>query len=256
MKGERAVFRSMISRNAEPLPALNPTGPWPRHVAIIMDGNRRWARARNLPIAEGYRRGMTTLRETTRACRDFGIPILTVYGFSEENWKREATEVSLLFELCCAFARNELDALRRENVRVQVLGRVEALPDAPRRALEHLVRSTADNDGTILNLAVNYSARTELKEAVKALACDVQSGQLRVEQIDDQTLASYLYTAGMPDPDLLIRPGGEYRLSNFLLYQVAYTELFVTDVYWPEFGRVHFAQALAEFQRRQRRFGN
>lgn len=221
-----------------------------------MDGNRRWARERHLPIIEGYRRGMTTLREMTRACHDFGVPILTVYGFSEENWKREATEVSLLFELCCAFARNELDALCRENVRVNVLGRVEALPLAPRRALERLVRDTAHNTGTLLNLAVNYSGRTEIKDAVTALARDVRLGSVAPESIDDKTLGSYLYTSGLPDPDLLIRPGGEFRLSNFLLYQVAYTELWVTEVYWPEFTRAHFAEAIVEFQRRQRRFGN
>lgn len=246
----------MISRNLHAQAMPDAAGPIPRHVAIIMDGNRRWARTRHLPIIEGYRRGMTSLRETTRACRDFGVPILTVYGFSEENWKREATEVSLLFELCCAFARNELDALRRENVRVQVLGRLEALPQAPRRALEDLVFGTARNDGTLLNLAVNYSARTELSDAVKALAGDVRAGVVNPESIDDKTLGSYLYTSGLPDPDLLIRPGGEFRLSNFLLYQVAYTELWVTDVYWPEFTRAHFAEALVDYQRRQRRFGN
>lgn len=198
---------------------------------------------------------MATLRETTRACSDYGVSVLTVYGFSEENWKREWSEISLLFELCCAFARNELNALRRENVRVRVIGKLEGLPRAPRVALEDLVAQTAGNTGTILNLAVNYSARSEMRDAMRALAADVQSGHLAPEAIDDQMLGSYLYTAGLPDPDLLIRPGGEYRLSNFLLYQVAYTELFITDVYWPEFSRAHFAEAIAEFQRRQRRFG-
>ena len=222
---------------------------------MIMDGNRRWAREHGLPIAEGYRRGMSVLRDTTRACKDFGVRILTVYGFSEENWKREVREISLLFELCCAFARNELDALRRENVRVRVIGRLDALPRAPRRALEDLVTQTAGNTGTLLNLAVNYSARTELRDAMRALAGDVRSGVLAPDAIDDRTLDSYLYTAGLPDPDLLIRPGGEFRLSNFLLYQVAYTELWVTDVFWPEFSRRHFAEAIVEFQRRQRRFG-
>jgi undecaprenyl diphosphate synthase len=246
----------MVLRTTQAEPLFDPAGNLPRHVAVIMDGNRRWARKRGLPIIEGYRRGMATLRETTRAAGDFGIPILTVYGFSEENWKRQAAEVSLLFELCCVFARNELAGLRKENVRVQVLGRIEALPDAPRRALEHLVRGTENNTGTLLNIAVNYSARTELKDAVKALIGHVQAGNLQASQIDDATLGSYLYTAGLPDPDLLIRPGGEYRLSNFLLYQMAYTELWVTDVHWPEFTRQHFAEAIGEFQRRHRRFGN
>ncbi|MDQ6825229.1 MAG: polyprenyl diphosphate synthase [Candidatus Eremiobacteraeota bacterium] len=245
----------MISRKLQGGSLPDPAGPTPGHVAMIMDGNRRWARERGLPIIEGYRRGMTVLRETTRACRDFGVPILTVYGFSEENWKRESTEISLLFELCCAFARNELDALRRENVRVRVIGRVEALPRAPRQALEDLVAQTAANTGTLLNLAVNYSARTEMRDAMRSLAADVRDGKLLPESIDDKTLHGYLYTAGLPDPDLLIRPGGEFRLSNFLLYQVAYTELWVTDVYWPEFNRNHFAEAIVEFQRRQRRYG-
>ena len=243
-------------RDAQRHPLPDPAGPIPRHVAIIMDGNRRWARERKLPLIEGYRRGMTSLREATRAAGDFGVPVLTVYGFSEENWKREASEVSLLFELCCVFARNELDSLRRENVQVKLLGKVEELPNAPRRALEQLVRGTSHNTGTILNLAVNYSARTELKDAFKAIVGDVQAGTLREDQIDTSTIGSYLYTAGLPDPDLLLRPGGEYRLSNFLLYQMAYTELWVTEVFWPEFTREHFAEALIEFQRRQRRFGN
>src|SRR5579864_872496 len=245
----------MISRKVQRGPLPDPAGPNPRHVAMIMDGNRRWARERGLPIIEGYRRGMTVLRETTRACKDFGVPILTVYGFSEENWKRESTEISLLFELCCAFARNELDMLRRENVQVRVIGRVEALPRAPRQALEDLVRQTASNTGTLLNLAVNYSARTEMRDAMRALAADVRAGTLLPESIDDQTLHAYLYTAGLPDPDLLIRPGGEFRLSNFLLYQVAYTELWVTDVQWPDFGRRQFEEALVAYQARQRRFG-
>lgn len=245
----------MISRNIQPAALPDPAGPLPQHVAMIMDGNRRWARKRSLPIVEGYRRGMTVLRDTTRACKDFGVPILTVYGFSEENWKREMSEISLLFELCCAFARTELDALRRENVRVRVIGRLDALPRAPRQALQDLVEKTAANTGTQLNLAVNYSGRTEMRDAVQALARDVRAGVLAPEAIDDGTLHSYLYTAGLPDPDLLIRPGGEFRLSNFLLYQVAYTELWVTDAYWPEFTRAHFAEAIVEFQRRQRRFG-
>lgn len=245
----------MISSKPQPhLIALAPA-PIPKHVAIIMDGNRRWARERNLPVAEGYRRGIATLREIVRACRDLDIPMLTVYGFSEENWSRPWTEIAILFDLCSAFAYQELDGLRRDNVRVQVIGKYEALPAKPRRALENLIEKTAANTGTVLNLAVNYSARTELRDAVRAMAGDVRTGALDPEAIDEQTLGAYLYTKDMPDPDLLIRPGGEYRLSNFLLYQCAYTELYVTEVCWPEFARDHFAMAVAEFQRRQRRFG-
>ena len=232
------------------------THPLPKHVAIIMDGNRRWAHDHKLPVAEGHRRGMAMLREITRACSDFGISILTVYGFSEENWKRSWSEITTLFELCCQFARSELAELCRENVRVQVIGHYEALPNEPRQALQELIDKTAANTGTVLNLAVNYSARTELGDAVRALVEDVRAGKIRPENIDDATLASYLYTAKLPDPDLLIRPGGEMRLSNFLLYQSAYTELWMTDVPWPAFTREHFKLALADYQRRQRRYGS
>lgn len=227
----------------------------PKHVAIIMDGNRRWAKQRGLPGIEGHRRGMVALREVTRAASDLGIPLLTVYGFSTENWRRDSTEISLLLDLCVYFAHNELVELCRNNVRVNVIGAYRALPPASRQALEELMESTAANTGLQLNLAVNYSARLELERAVRSIAQDVAAGRLTADAIDDRVIASYLYTAEMPDPDMLIRPGGEHRLSNFLLYQVAYTELIMTDVYWPDFGKDEFVRALIEFQKRQRRFG-
>ena len=227
----------------------------PKHVAIIMDGNRRWAKERRLPAIEGHRRGIVALREVTRAARDLRIPVLTVYGFSTENWKRDRTEISLLLDLCVYFAQNELAELSRNNVRVNVIGRYEALPSASRDALDGLVEKTKHNDGLLLNLAVNYSARMEMRDAICALAEDVKSGKLAVDAIDEERIESYLYTATLPDPELLIRPGGESRLSNFLLYQVAYTELYLTETYWPDFSREHFALALADYQRRQRRFG-
>jgi undecaprenyl diphosphate synthase len=238
-----------------PLPLGLDPARMPRHVAIIMDGNRRWARARRLPAVEGHRRGIVALREATRAARDFGIPILTVYGFSTENWKRDSTEISLLLDLCVYFAKNELAEMIRNNVRVNVIGRYQALPRASREALDRLQERTAQNDGLLLNLAVNYSARSELRDAVAALAADVEAGRLAPDAVDETRIASYLYTASMPDPDVLIRPGGESRLSNFLLYQVAYTELYMTDVYWPDFSREHFAQAIANFQARRRGLG-
>lgn len=227
----------------------------PKHVAIIMDGNRRWAKERRLPAIEGHRRGIVALREVTRAARDLKIPVLTVYGFSTENWKRDRTEISILLDLCVYFAQNELAELSRNNVRVNVIGRYEALPAASRDALDGLVEKTKHNDGLLLNLAVNYSARMEMRDAICALAEDVKSGKLAVDAIDEERIESYLYTSMLPDPELLIRPGGESRLSNFLLYQVAYTELYLTETYWPDFSREHFALALADFQRRQRRFG-
>ncbi|GAC1653991.1 MAG: isoprenyl transferase [Vulcanimicrobiaceae bacterium] len=227
----------------------------PKHVAIIMDGNRRWAHARGLPAIEGHRRGIIALREVTRAARDLGIPMLTVYGFSTENWRRDSKEISLLLDLCVYFVQNELSELQKNNVRVNVIGQYQALPNASSQALAGLVAQTAGNDGLALNLAVNYSARAELKDAIVAIAQDVASGRLDPASLNDESIASYLYTCDMPDPDMLIRPGGEHRLSNFLLYQVAYTELYMSDVYWPDFTKDHFRRALTEFQKRKRRFG-
>lgn len=224
--------------------------PIPRHVAIIMDGNRRWAKARRLPSIEGHRRGITALRRVTRAASDLGIEMLTVYGFSTENWKRDSREVSLLFELCVYFARSELAELIRNNVRVRIVGEYQAFPPAARDALERLVAQTAGNDGLILNLAVNYSARAELRLAVEAVARDVRSGTLDPERIDEATVAAYLPTAALPDPNLLIRPGGESRLSNFLLYQLADAEFYTTDTFWPDFDRAHFERALDAYCRR------
>jgi undecaprenyl diphosphate synthase len=244
------IIRKTAAAAAEAAPLTAP-----RHIAIIMDGNRRWARERGFPLVEGYRRGIIALREVTRACSDLHVPYLTVYGFSTENWKRDDAELSILFELCCAFARKELAGLVRENVRVQLIGHPEVLPPAARRALADLVEKTRANTGTILNLAVNYSARAELGDAARALAADVASGAVAPSAVDEDTIGRYLYTRDMPDPDLLIRPGGEARLSNFLLYQLAYTELWMTDVYWPDFTRETFALAIADFARRARRYG-
>ena len=215
-----------------------------------MDGNRRWAKARRLPAIEGHRRGITALRGVTRAASDLGIPMLTVYGFSTENWKRDTTEISLLLDLCVYFARTELEELHRNNVKVRVIGQYRMLPRASCDALDHLMERTATNTGLELNLAVNYSARTELRVAIEALARDVRAGRLAPESIDESVVSSYLYTASMPDPDLLIRPGGESRLSNFMLYQLADAELYVTDVFWPDFDRAQFTLALDAFRER------
>jgi undecaprenyl diphosphate synthase len=231
------------------------SGSVPRHVAIIMDGNRRWAKERGLPAIEGHRRGMVALRHVTRAASDFGIGVLTVYGFSTENWNRSAGEISLLFELCVAFARNELMELRRNNVRVRVIGEWESLPQAPRAALADLQAQTADNTGLLLNLAVNYSSHAELQRAVRAIAQDAALGNLIPDAIDESVIRRYLYTADLPELDLLIRAGGERRLSNFLLYQAAYAELVMCDVFWPAFSKDDLARALVEFAQRERRFG-
>jgi undecaprenyl diphosphate synthase len=199
--------------------------PW--HVAIIMDGNRRCA------------------------ARDAGVEILTVYGFSTENWKRDKTEISLLLDLCVYFAQSEINELCRNDVRVRIIGHYQALPRASREALDGLVERTAGNRGLQLNLAVNYSARAELRDVVAGLAADVAAGRLEPEAIDESVVESRLYTAQWPDPELLIRPGGESRLSNFLLFQVAHTELYLSDVFWPDFGAAEFARALAAYRERR-----
>ncbi len=193
---------------------------------------------------------MVALRHITRAASDFGIEMLTVYGFSTENWKRDSTEISLLLDLAVYFAQHEFAELHRNNVRVRVIGDYRALPRASCDALDGLMQRTAGNDGLLLNLAVNYSARAEIRAAVTRVAHDVVDGRLEPDAIDEEIVASYLSTAGLPDPDLLIRPGGESRLSNFLLYQLAEAEFYLSDTLWPDFSREHFAAALAAYRTR------
>lgn len=241
----------MISRKA-----LDPdVEARPRHVAIVMDGNRRWAQRRGLSTAEGHRAGALALRATIATAADLGLEYLTVSAFSPEHWRRAASEVDTLLELVAEFAHAETAALVRANVRVRTLGRLAALPPVTRTAVEALVAATAACDGLALNLALNYGARTELGDAVKALARDVRAGKLAPGGIDDDSVAAYLYTAGLPDPDLLICTGGEMRVSNFLLYQIAYAELWSTPAAWPDFDERLLRGALAEFAARQRRFG-
>jgi undecaprenyl diphosphate synthase len=227
----------------------------PRHVAIIMDGNRRWAAAAGLPRIEGHRRGIHTLRRIVAAAAKAGIGVLTVYAFSEENWGRERAEIGALMDLGTAFARREADAFAREGIRVRVIGRRDRLPVALREAFAMLETRTSQATGMTLNLAVDYGARTELCSAIRTLAAQVAAGTLDPEAIDEDTIAGSLSTAGLPDPDLLIRTGGDLRLSNFLLYQCAYTELWSTNVPWPAFDARAFNEALGSYAQRQRRFG-
>jgi undecaprenyl diphosphate synthase len=224
-------------------------------VAIVMDGNRRWASERNLPIAFGYQRGVTALRRTLRAARRSKIGVVTAYAFSEENWSRPSAEVDLLMSLCAHAARGELRSLANEGVRVRLCGRSERLPANTCAALDELVSETAGNDGITLNLAIDYGARREIGDAVRALVSEVSAGLRDVASIDEFAIGSRLYTAGLPDPDLVIRTGGELRLSNFLLFQAAYAEFWATDTYWPDFGDTHLQAALDDFASRQRRFG-
>ncbi len=227
----------------------------PQHVAIIMDGNRRWARERNLPIALGYRRGVSALRRTLRAARDARVPVVTAFAFSEENWNRPSGEVDLLMTLCLRAARRELRALALEGVRVRICGRSDRLPKATRTALQELVERTTKNTGVTLNLAIDYGGRREIGDAVRELVREVKAGLRDVESIDENAVGSRLYTAGLPDPDLVIRTGGERRLSNFLLFQAAYAEFWTTGTYWPDFGEADLQAALDDFALRQRRYG-
>jgi len=227
----------------------------PRHVAIIMDGNRRWARERNLPVACGYRRGIAALRRTLRAARRAQIPIVTAYAFSEENWNRPMAEVNLLMSLCVRAARRELRALANEGVRVRLCGREDRLPAAARTALAELVARTSRNTALTLNLAIDYGGRREIGDAVRALVREVSAGLRDVDSIDEAAVGSRLYTAGLPDPDLVIRTGGELRLSNFMLFQAAYAEFWATETFWPDFGEAELQAALADFAARQRRYG-
>src|SRR6476620_4991022 len=227
----------------------------PRHVAIIMDGNGRWAAARGLPRAEGHRRGVEALRKTVRAAGEIGIEYLTIFSFSSENWSRPASEIRDLMGLLRRFIRNDLADLHRSNVRVRVIGEREDLSPDIRRLLDEAEDLTCNNDGLIVVVAFNYGARQEIARAARRLAADVLAGKLPLEGITAEALASHLDAADLPDPDVIIRTSGEQRLSNFLLWQSAYSELVFVPAYWPDFDRATLEGAIAEYRRRERRFG-
>lgn len=227
----------------------------PKHVAIIMDGNGRWATRRGLPRAVGHRTGVESLREIVKLCVELEMGILTVYAFSTENWKRPQEEVSVLMDLLVEYLHREIDELCSNNVQINPIGRIDELPPSARKALKIARERSMANSGLIFNIALNYGGRTELVEAFRNIAAEVAAGNIKVEEINEATVASNIYTAGQPDPDLLIRPAGEFRISNFLLWQLAYAEFWLTPVMWPEFRRPHLLQALVDYQRRERRFG-
>jgi len=237
------------------LEELKARGNLPRHVAIIMDGNGRWAKAHGVPRLFGHRAGREAVREAVRGCAALGVEVLTLYTFSTENWARPAREVSALMSLLRESLRGERAELRAHNVRLQVIGRTEDLPAPVLRAIAETQRYLAGCTGMLLNLALSYGGRVELVDAIRRMLREGAARRLRPQDVDEELVASYLYTAGLPDPDLLIRTSGEMRISNFLLWQLAYTELWVTDTLWPDFRRRHLFQAVAEYQRRERRFG-
>lgn len=227
----------------------------PHHVAIIMDGNRRWARRHHLPSGEGHRMGAQALKSIVEACGDLGVKILTAYAFSKENWKRSQEEIKIILYLFDFYLKRERENLNKNGVRFNVIGRLGEMNPKLQEEFRKTEDHTKHNSKLLLNLAVNYGGRAEIVDAVKAIAQKAANREISPSQIDDKTISEHLYTAGLPDPDLLIRTSGELRISNFLLWQMAYTEFWFTPLYWPEFTKQDLLRAILEYQRRNRRLG-
>ena len=230
-------------------------GHLPRHIAIIMDGNGRWARRRGLPRMAGHRAGIAAVREVVKGCGNLGIEYLTLYTFSVENWSRPAREVKALMIFLRQTLRKEVEELDRNRVRLRAIGRIEDLPEAVRAELARAITHLDKNRGLNLVLALSYGGRAEILDAVRSLGLDLQSGKADVQAVDADLFRSYLYAGDIPDPDLLIRTSGEMRISNFLLWQIAYSELWITEVFWPDFRRKHLYESIIDYQQRERRFG-
>jgi undecaprenyl diphosphate synthase len=243
------------SRDEKVQSDLRKSGEIPRHIAIIMDGNGRWAQRRGLPRIAGHREGVESVRDIVEACGQLGVKFLTLYAFSTENWKRPREEVSLLMRLLVKALRDETDRLHRNNVRLQTIGDTSALPEEVRINLNESVCKTQDNTGLTLVLALSYSGRWDLRQAFTSLVADARTGALPTGEVTEEQIADRLSTRGIPDPDLLIRTSGEFRISNFLLWQLAYTEMHITPRYWPAFRRAHLYEAIGDYQNRERRFG-
>jgi undecaprenyl diphosphate synthase len=227
----------------------------PAHVAIIMDGNGRWAALRDKPRTYGHEMGVKAVKKVVRGCSEIGVKYLTLYTFSVENWKRPKSEVAALMSLLSRTTLNELQELLDNDVKLITTGRLNGVSMVERRVIKEAILKTSDNGGLVLNLALNYGGRTEILDAVKAIANGVRAGMISPQTIDEEMFSSFLYTAELPDPDLLIRTSGEHRLSNFLLWQTSYTELYIIDTLWPDFGKKELFEAILDFQKRKRRFG-
>ena len=240
---------------SESLDKIRLTSAVPNHIAIIMDGNGRWAKQKGLPRQVGHREGMKSVRETIEGAIEAGIKILTLFAFSTENWNRPRKEVASLISLLRHYSRKECDSLKRQGVEVHVLGEIERFDDSTKEAVDLIVEGTKGGRTLRLNLMISYGGREEILRAVKVLAERVDQGGLAVDDIDEEALRQTLLTGNMPDPDLLIRTSGEYRISNFMLWQIAYAELHITPVLWPDFTREHLFEAVLDYQRRERRFG-
>ncbi|GBE27405.1 ditrans,polycis-undecaprenyl-diphosphate synthase [bacterium BMS3Bbin03] len=234
---------------------LKQTGNLPKHIAIIMDGNGRWARKRGLPRVAGHREGINSVRDVVEACAQLGIEVLTLYTFSVENWKRPKEEVSYLMTLLVRTIKKEIADLQKNNVHLMIIGHLKDLPDITRKSLEDGIEKTKNNTGLKLVLALSYGGRREILDAVQKIAEKAIDGKISPGDIDEKLFSQHLYTAGLPDPDLLIRTSGELRVSNFLLWQMAYTEMYIMDVYWPDFRRKELYEAIQVYQKRERRFG-
>lgn len=230
-------------------------GNLPRHIAIIMDGNGRWAKSRGLPRVAGHKEGVNSVREITRVCGELGIEILTLYTFSAENWKRPRAEVDALMRLLLTTIRGEVQELMANNVRLTIIGHLDELPSVAQEEMQHAIDITAANTGLNLNLALSYGGRQEILEAVRGISRKIAGGDLAPEAVDEITFGDHLSTHGLPDPELIIRTSGEARLSNFLLWQSAYSELVISDAMWPEFRRRELYETVLEYQQRERRFG-
>lgn len=227
----------------------------PNHVAIIMDGNGRWAKKRFLPRTAGHQEGMKRVIEIVEVAEKLDIKYLSLYAFSTENWKRPKDEIDGLMKLLVQYIRSELDRIHKNNVRIQTMGDISKLPKVPRQEVEKAVEKTKNNTNMILNIGLNYGGRDEILRGVMNILEDIKMGKIDEEDINTETFSNYLYTKNIPDPDLLIRPSGELRLSNFMLYQIAYTEFWFSDIYWPDFKEEHLYRAIIDYQKRNRRFG-
>ncbi len=234
---------------------LDPEKEIPQHIAIIMDGNGRWANARNLARRDGHRAGAESVEACLKACGDLGVKYLTLYAFSSENWKRPESEVTALMGLLAQFLKEKTPSLMKSNIRLQVIGHLARLPLKNQKQLQDSIAKTAHNDGLTLIVALSYGSREEIVDATKQLMKEAKEGTMNPADLDTETFSRYLYTSGTPDPDLLIRTSGECRVSNFLLWQISYAEIVITETLWPDFRREHLVEAIAEYQRRHRRFG-
>lgn len=232
------------------------SGEIPVHIAVIMDGNRRWAKGKNLPAKMGHKEGALRVTDLVRTCGDIGVKYLSVYAFSTENWKRDKKEIDYLMKLLGEFVFKELNTLHKNDVKITMMGNINELPEKTRKEVERSIELTKNNKTLHLNIALSYGSRNEIVRAVKNIVNDCENKKLDIEEINDESFKKYLFTYNMPDPDLLIRTSGEMRLSNFLLYQMAYSEFYFTEVLWPDFDKNELFKAIENYQKRKRRYGN